>query len=160
MTEPTEVICGIWNFKSSYRQLRTFLLVCFFVSSEECIKRRRVCEKIFIELFEDIPQNPECLATFPRMLEDIPRNVWRQYLESLAKIPGILGGIPWNVYGHSPEYNISFIPRVPCIPFPVPLLSSLCRCQLSRGLMKNVCIVVFILKLLNILVYWKQQAWF
>ena len=41
----------------------------------------------------------ECLATFPAMSYNIPRNVWR----------------------YSSEYNIPTIPRVPRIPFPVPV---------------------------------------
>ena len=48
-------------------------------------------------MFEEY--SPECLATFPGMFYDIPRNVWR----------------------HSLEYNIPPIPRVPRIPFPVPV---------------------------------------
>ena len=55
-------------------------------------------------MFEDIPRNiwrhsPECLATFPEMFEDIPLNVWR----------------------HSMECSIPPIPRVPPIPFLVPV---------------------------------------
>ena len=33
----------------------------------------------------------------------------------------MFGDIPWNVWRHSPEYNIPPIPRVPRIPFPVPV---------------------------------------
>ena len=78
-------------------------------------------------LFEDIPRNvwahsPECLATFPGMFEDIPRNVWRHYPECLATLPRMFEDIPRNVWRHSLEYNILPIPRVPRIPFPVPVL--------------------------------------
>ena len=34
----------------------------------------------------------------------------------------MFGDIPWNVWRHSPEYNIPPIPLVPRIPFPVPVL--------------------------------------
>ena len=77
-------------------------------------------------IFGDIPQNiwghsPECLRTFPGMFGDIPRNVWGHSPECLATFPGMFEDIPRNVWRHSPEYNIPPIPRVPRIPFPVPV---------------------------------------
>ena len=36
--------------------------------------------------------------------------------------PGMFDDIPQNIWRHSPEYNIPPIPRVPRIPFPIPLL--------------------------------------
>ena len=36
-------------------------------------------------------------------------------------ISKMFGDIPRNVWRHSPEYNIPPIPRVPRIPFPVPV---------------------------------------
>ena len=82
-----------------------------------------------------IPRNlwwysPECLATFPRIFYDSPQNIGRHCPECLATFPRIFGDIPRNVWGHSPEYmatfpgmfgNIPPIPRVPRIPFPVPV---------------------------------------
>ena len=84
------------------------------------------CLATFPRIFYDSPQNigwhsPECLATFPGIFGDIPRNVWRHSPECLATFPGIFGDIPRNVWRHSPEYNILPIPRVPRIPFPVPV---------------------------------------
>ena len=35
--------------------------------------------------------------------------------------PGMFADIPRNIWRHSPEYNIPPIPRVPRIPFPVPV---------------------------------------
>ena len=115
-------------------------------------------------MFCDIPWNvwghsPECLARFPRRFEDTAPNVWRQFLKCLATFPDMFSDVPWNVCGHSLEYNIPLILCIPCIPFPVPPLSTLCRCQLNRVLMKIVCIVVLIRKLSNISIYRKQQAW-
>ena len=79
----------------------------------------------FPRIFDDIPRNVlrhslECLGTFPRMFEDIPRNV-QHSPECLMTFPRIFGDIPRNVWRHSPEYNIPPIPRVPRIPFPVPV---------------------------------------
>ena len=82
-----------------------------------------------------IPRNlwwysPECLATFPRIFYDSPQNIGLHCPECLATFPRIFGDIPRNVWGHSPEYmatfpgmfgNIPPIPRVPRIPFPVPV---------------------------------------
>ena len=89
---------------------------------------------IFPEIFYDIPRNvwrhsPEYLATFPgifgdipwNICEDIPRNVWGHSRECLATFLGMFEGIPRNVWPHSPKYSIPPIPRVPRIPFPVPV---------------------------------------
>ena len=59
--------------------------------------------------------------TFPGIFYDIPRNVWRHSPECLATFPGMFGDIPQNVWQHSLEYNIAPIPRVPRIPFLVPV---------------------------------------
>ena len=58
---------------------------------------------------------------FSGFFEDIPQNVWRHSPECLRSFPGVFGDIPRNVWEHSPEYNIPPIPRVPRIPFPVPV---------------------------------------
>ena len=55
------------------------------------------------------------------MFDDIPRNFLRHSPECLATFPGMFGDIPQNVWQHSLEYNIAPIPRVPRIPFPVPV---------------------------------------
>ena len=55
------------------------------------------------------------------VLGDISRNVWQRSPERLRTFPGMFSNIPWNVWQHSPEYNIPPIPRVPRIPFPVPV---------------------------------------
>ena len=55
------------------------------------------------------------------MFGDIPRNVWRHSPKCLATFPGMFEDIPRNVWRHSPEYNIPLIPRVPRIPFPIPV---------------------------------------
>ena len=99
------MVCRIWNFKPSYRQLRTFLFVCFFVSSEEFMKRRRVCKKLFIGLFEDILQ---CFPTFPGMCEDIPWNAWRDSPECLRILLRMSGDNSWNVWRHSPICLVTF----------------------------------------------------
>ena len=87
-------------------------------------------------IFGDIPRNvwrhsPECLRAFPGMFEDIPRNVRRHSPDCLRTFLGMFEDISRNVwrhspvclgtFRHSPEYNILSIPRVPCIPFPVPV---------------------------------------
>ena len=77
-------------------------------------------------MFEYIPRNiwrhsPECLTTFTGMFGYIPRTVWLHSPECLATFPGMFDDIPRNVGRHSPEYNIPPIPRVPRIPFPVPV---------------------------------------
>ena len=82
--------------------------------------------RAFPRMFGDIPRNiwrysPECLATFPGMFGDIPRNVWGHSPEYMATFPGMFGDILRNFWWHSPEYNILPIPRVPRIPFPVPV---------------------------------------
>ena len=84
------------------------------------------CLATFPRIFYDSPQNiglhcPECLATFPRIFGDIPRNVWGHSPEYMATFPGMFGDILRNFWWHSPEYNILPIPRVPRIPFPVPV---------------------------------------
>ena len=78
------------------------------------------------EMFYNIPRNvwgqsPEYLRTFPVIFGDIPWNVWRHSPECLRRFPGMFGDIPRNVWGCSPEYNIPPIPRVPRIPFPIPV---------------------------------------
>ena len=82
--------------------------------------------QIFPGIFYDIPRNiwrhsPEYLATFPGIFGDIHRYVWRHSPECLATFPGMFEDIPRNVWQHSPEYNTPPIPRVPCIPLPVPV---------------------------------------
>ena len=84
-------------------------------------------------MFEDIPRNvwrysPERLATFPGILAtfpgtfgNIPRNICQHFPKGLRRLPGIFEDIPWDVWQHSPEYNIPPIPRIPRIPFPVPV---------------------------------------
>ena len=87
----------------------------------------------FIRNLSYFPQNVLQHATyyfriFSGFFEDIPRNIWRHSPECMATLPGIFGDIPRkfediprNVWPHSPEYNIPPIPRVPRIPFPVPV---------------------------------------
>ena len=58
---------------------------------------------------------------FTPKIGSIPWNVWRRSPEFLIKFPGMFSNIPRNVWRHSPEYNIPPIPRVPRIPFPVPV---------------------------------------
>ena len=93
------------------------------------------CLATFPRIFYDSPQNigrhsPECLATFPGIFGDVPRNVWWHSPEYMATFPGIFGDIPRNIWRHSPECLVTFpgmfgnippIPRVPRIPFPVPV---------------------------------------
>ena len=99
------------------------------------------CLRIFPGMFEDISRNvwghfPECLRTFPRMFGDILRNVWGHSPHCLKTLPRMFGDIPQNVWRHSSEYNIPPIPRVPRIPFPVPvflvLYMSIKRDSLNR----------------------------
>ena len=61
------------------------------------------------------------LATSPGMFGDIARNFWWHSPEYLETLPGMFGDIPRNAWRHSPEDNIPPIPRVPRIPFPVPI---------------------------------------
>ena len=58
---------------------------------------------------------------FCGIFDDISLNVWWHSPEYLATSPGIFGDIPRNDWWHSLEYNISPIPHVPRIPFPVPV---------------------------------------
>ena len=112
-------------------------------------------------MYTDISRNvrrlfTECLRTFPGMLAYIRWNVRGHFLKIFATISEFFGDISWNICGDFTQCNIPPIPHVARIPFSAPVLSLLCRCQLNKGLMKNKCIVVFIVKLLNILIYWKQ----
>ena len=74
-------------------------------------------------------RSPEYLATFAGMFGDIPQNIWWHSPECLVTFPDIFGDIPQNIWWNSPEclatfpglYNILPIPRVPRIPFPVPV---------------------------------------
>ena len=80
----------------------------------------------FAGIFGGIPRNvwrhsPECLMTFPEMFDDIPRNICRHSPQCLVTFPGMFSNIPRDVWRYSPEYNIPPIPRVPRIPFPVPV---------------------------------------
>ena len=80
----------------------------------------------FSGMFSNIPRNvwgnsPECLATFRGMFEEISPSVWRHSPECLRTFPEMFSNIPRNVWRHSSEYNIPPIPRVPRIPFPVPV---------------------------------------
>ena len=84
------------------------------------------CLVIFPGMSDGIPRNvrgnsPECSTTSPGMFGNIPRNVQRHSQECLVTFPGMFEDIPRNVWGHYPEYNITPIPRVPRIPFPVPV---------------------------------------
>ena len=106
---------------------------CIFLVPTELAYKSTAAERhppkylrTFPGMFGDIPRNiwghsPECLVTFPGMFEDIPRNVWRHSPECLRTFPGMFEDIPRNVWRHSPEYNIPPIPRVPRIPFLVPV---------------------------------------
>ena len=66
-------------------------------------------------------RSPEFLMTFPGIFGDIPRNIWRHSPECFVTFPGMFSNILRNVWQHSPEYNIPPIPRVPRIPFSVPV---------------------------------------
>ena len=91
------------------------------------------CLRTFPEMFNDIPRNvwghsPECLVRFPGIFEDIPRNIgnipWNvsgHSPECFTTFPGMFGDIPRNVWRHSLEYNFPPNPRVPRIPFNVPV---------------------------------------
>ena len=84
------------------------------------------CLMIIPGMLQDNPRNvwvhsPEYLATFSGMFNNIPRTVWLHSPDCLATFPGMFDDIPRNVGRHSPEYNIPPIPRVPHIPFPVPV---------------------------------------
>ena len=63
--------------------------------------------------------SPECFKIFLRMFGNVPRNVWEHFSECCRTFLGVFGDIPRNIWGHSPkiwwhspEYNISLIPRV------------------------------------------------
>ena len=108
------------------------------------------CLRTFPGMFGDIARNvwghsPECLGTYPGIFGNIPRDVWGHSAECMWTFSGIFEDIPWNIWGHfpspkclrtflgmfedipqnvwrhSPEYNIPPVPRVPRIPFPVPV---------------------------------------
>ena len=80
----------------------------------------------FHRMFYNMPQiifeySPEFFTLFARIFGDIPRNIWRHSPECLVTFPRMFEDIPRNVWQHSLEYNISPIPHVPRIPFPVPV---------------------------------------
>lgn len=136
------------------------IFVCFFVClfplksvyrGDEFAKKYSLhCLRIFSGMFN----------TFLGMFGDISWNAWRHLPNCWRTFPGLFDDNPSNVWRHSQECSISLIQHVPRIPFSAPVLSVLGRCQLNKGLMENVCIVAFKLKLLNILVYKKQQVRF
>ena len=86
-----------------------------FILSIECFT---TCHRLFSNIFE---YSPEFFTTFARIFGDIPRNIWRHSPECLVTFPQMFEDIPRNVWQHSLEYNISPIPHVPRIPFPVPV---------------------------------------
>ena len=143
----------LWNMKFETRLQRTqnmfflFFFVCVYflwrLYTEETRLRKNIHCIVWWYSLECLAHSPECLAT----------TCWTAF-------PGLSGHNPWNVSRHYLECNIPLIHHVPRIPFSDPVLSVLCRCQLNKKLMDNVCIVVLILKLLNMLVYWKQQVCF
>ena len=76
----------------------------------------------FPGIFHDITRNvwwhsPECHG----MLNSILQNVWEQSPEFFTTFPGIFHDIPPESLKTFPEYNILPIPRVPRIPFLVPV---------------------------------------
>ena len=91
------------------------------------------CSTTFTRMFGDIPgifgniprnvwqHSSECLRTFPGVFGYISRNVWRYSPECWKRFLGKFEYIPRNIWRHSPEYNIPLIPRVPRIPFSVPV---------------------------------------
>ena len=71
ITESRKMICGTSNFKLNYKQLRTFLFVCFFVSimyKEETYLRKNIPQNVW-------QQSPKCLAIFPGMFVDVSRDI-------------------------------------------------------------------------------------
>ena len=84
------------------------------------------CLETFLRMFGNIPRNVwrysgECLRTFPGVFGYISRNVWRYSPECWKRFLGKFEYILRNIWRHSPEYNIPLIPRVPRIPFSVPV---------------------------------------
>ena len=61
------------------------------------------------------------LCKYIRKLSYFTQNVLQQALDYFRKFSGLFEDIPRKVWQHSPEYNIHPIPRVPRIPFPVPI---------------------------------------
>ena len=71
---------------------------------------------------QDVLQHtPDYFRIFSGLFENIPQNVWQHFPECLGTFHGMFEEITRNVWQHSPEYNILPIPRVPLIPFPVPV---------------------------------------
>ena len=63
----------------------------------------------------------ETFHTFYKMLYNMPQIIFEYSLDFSRTFPRMFGDIPRNVWRHSSEYNIPPIPRVPRIPFPVPV---------------------------------------
>ena len=61
------------------------------------------------------------LCTFIRNLSYFPQNVLQHATDYFRIFSGFFEDIPRNVWRYSPEYNIPPIPRVPRIPFPIPV---------------------------------------
>ena len=90
---------------------------------------------IFPRMFGEIPRNvwghsPECLAAFPGMFNNIPHNVWGHFSKCLVIFPGMFGDIPQNI-------TFPPFPRVPRIPFPVPVFLVLYIAPLVVTLLKS-----------------------
>ena len=94
---------------------------------ENVVKYSGECPETFQEMSPNIPGNVlkhsgGCHQTFKGMSPNIQGNVLKHSGEcSQTLFPGMFGDIPRNVWGHSSEYNISPISRVPRIPFTVPV---------------------------------------
>ena len=85
--------------------------------------------RTFPGIFGDIPRNfsrhyPECLVTFPGMSRNVQRHspeCLRSIPEFFTTFPGIFHDIPQESLKTFPEYKILPNPRVPRIPFLVPI---------------------------------------
>ena len=116
-------------FEHSPESFRTFPVILLNIP-RNFLEHSPESSWTFPGIFLNIPRNllehsPESFWTFPGIFSNIPRNLLEHSPESWWTFPGILLSIPRNLVEHSPESSWAFpgmlIPRIPRIPFPVPV---------------------------------------